>query len=374
MAADLTGIVNEGEFFSQHYLDEILERDLKDALGSLDSGEGGGGKSTADALKALSRDYFRVAGEAGQHSQAAKLFALSREFQVKVAEALGYGYQSGAYFQLNPAAGKARAIPILSLVKRGGEPYVVVLEGRFREEKDPLLELEFQGELGQGLVDDGLSRAEGLTLSQVVSEVFAVDAPPRWVLLLSGGDVLLAERARWGKGRYLRFELTELLARRDNTALAIAAALLSKQSLAPEAGNPIHDTLDERSHKHAHGVSADLKYAAREAVELLGNEYVHYERTTGKKVLFTEQAARELTEECLIYLYRLLFLFYAEARASELKSLPMDSSEYYRGYSLEALRELEQVPLSTPESQNGFFFDQSLKQLFELVNQGYSPA
>lgn len=374
MAADLTGIVNEGEFFSQHYLDEILERDLKDALGSLDNAEGGGGKSTADALKALSRDYFRVAGEAGQHSQAAKLFALSREFQVKLAEALGYGYQSGAYFQLNSAAGKARAIPILRLVKRGGEPYVVVLEGRFREEKDPLLELEFQGELGQGLVDDGLSRVEGLTLSQVVSEVFAVDAPPRWVLLLSGGDVLLAERARWGKGRYLRFELTELLARRDNTALSIAAALLSKQSLAPEAGNPIHDTLDERSHKHAHGVSADLKYAAREAVELLGNEYVHYERTTGKKVLFTEQAARELTEECLIYLYRLLFLFYAEARASELKSLPMDSSEYYRGYSLEALRELEQVPLSTPESQNGFFFDQSLKQLFELVNQGYSPA
>ena len=32
MAADLTGIINEGEFFSQHYLDEILERDVKEAL------------------------------------------------------------------------------------------------------------------------------------------------------------------------------------------------------------------------------------------------------------------------------------------------------------------------------------------------------
>lgn len=392
MAADLTGIVNEGEFFSQHYLDEILERDLKETLAGLDadaagstdassgssSGNGSGSGSArpgVEALKALSRDYFRAAGEAGQHNQPSKLQALSRDFQVKLAEALGYSHQSGAYFQLNPSAQHAaRAIPISHLVKRGGEPYVVVIEGRFREEQEPLLELRFHGELPQALLKDGLAPVEQLTLSQVLSEIFALDAPPRWVLLVSGGDLLLAERARWGKGRYLRFELGELLARKDNTALSIAVALLSRPSLAPEAGNPIHDTLDERSHKHAHGVSADLKHAAREAVELLGNEYVHYERTTGKKVLFSEQAARELTEECLIYLYRLLFLFYAEARAGELKSLPMDSSEFYRGYSLEALRELEQVPLSTPESQGGFFFDHSLKQLFELVNQGYSPA
>lgn len=388
MAADLTGIVNEGEFFSQHYLDEILERDLKetlagldaDAAGSSDTSSGSGTSSGSarpgvEALKALSRDYFRAAGEAGQHNQPSKLQALSRDFQVKLAEALGYSHQSGAYFLLNPSAQHAaRAIPVSHVVKRGGEPYVVVIEGRFREEQEPLLEVGFHGELPQALLADGLAPVEQLTLSQVLSEIFALDAPPRWVLLVSGGDLLLAERARWGKGRYLRFELGELLARKDNTALSIAVALLSRPSLAPEAGNPIHDTLDERSHKHAHGVSADLKHAAREAVELLGNEYVHYERTTGKKVLFSEQAARELTEECLIYLYRLLFLFYAEARAGELKSLPMDSSEFYRGYSLEALRELEQVPLSTPESQGGFFFDHSLKQLFELVNQGYSPA
>jgi hypothetical protein len=164
-----------------------------------------------------------------------------------------------------------------------------------------------------------------------------------------------------------------LLARRDASALTICAALIGRSTLAPADGAPLHDSLDERSHKHAHGVSSDLKFAAREAVELLGNEYVYWERTQGKKTLFTEQAARELTDECLAYLYRLLFLLYAEARADELKSLPMNSPEYARGYSLEALRDLEQKPLTTPESQNGYFFDESLKKLFALVNEGHDP-
>src|SRR5690606_31331635 len=81
----------------------------------------------------------------------------------------------------------------------------------------------------------------------------------------------------------------------------------------------------------------------------------------------------ELTEECLIYLYRLLFLFYAEARAEEFRSLPMNSEEYALGYSLEMLREVEQVPLTTSDAQNGTFFDASLKKIFSLVNGGHAP-
>ncbi len=150
-------------------------------------------------------------------------------------------------------------------------------------------------------------------------------------------------------------------------------SLLGRELLAPTAGRPLHEELTERSHKHAVGVSSDLKYAAREAVELLGNEVVHYYRTTLKKALYGDRAARELTEECLVYLFRLLFLFYAEARAPELKGLPMGAEEYARGYSLEVLRELEQVPLATPEARDGFFFHESLQRLFEIVNDGFEP-
>ena len=53
--------------------------------------------------------------------------------------------------------------------------------------------------------------------------------------------------------------------------------------------------------------------------------------------------------------YRLLFLFYAESR-DELDILPTDDEIYQKGYSLEMLRDLEQVPLRNESSLNGFSF------------------
>ena len=37
------------------------------------------------------------------------------------------------------------------------------------------------------------------------------------------------------------------------------------------------------------------------------------------------------------------------------------------------LRELEQVPLTTPEARDGYFFHESLERLFSLVNEGWEP-
>lgn len=51
----------------------------------------------------------------------------------------------------------------------------------------------------------------------------------------------------------------------------------------------------------------------------------------------------------------------------------MKSDAYRLGYSIEALRDLEQVPLTTPQAQDGYFIHQSIKRLFELVNEGYQP-
>jgi hypothetical protein len=49
----------------------------------------------------------------------------------------------------------------------------------------------------------------------------------------------------------------------------------------------------------------------------------------------------------------------------------MKSEEYALGYSLEALRDLEQVNLG-PETRDGSFFDESLRTLFRIVNDGYA--
>ena len=73
------------------------------------------------------------------------------------------------------------------------------------------------------------------------------------------------------------------------------------------------------------------------------------------------------------YMYRLLFLFYIEARP-ELGYAPMSQEAYRTGYSLESLRELEMTPLTTEESQNGTYIHDSLNLLFNtLIYEGFVP-
>src|SRR5262249_27740326 len=154
----------------------------------------------------------------------------------------------------------------------------------------------------------------------------------------------------------LRFEWSEILDRKDTGTLQAAAALLHRESLAPNTGASLLDSLEENAHKHAFGVSEDLKYAIREAIELLGNEaaqQLRVQAAEAKKGFFSgkdELDPEQLGLECLRLVYRLLFMFYIEARP-ELGYVPIQKSEIYlKGYSLEALRDLEVTPLNTPQS------------------------
>jgi hypothetical protein len=68
--------------------------------------------------------------------------------------------------------------------------------------------------------------------------------------------------------------------------------------------------------------------------------------------------------------YRLLFMFYIEARP-ELGDVPIGKSEVcLKGYSLKSLREPEMQPLNTPHARDGSYFDATLRRLFGLVAQG----
>ena len=210
---------------------------------------------------------------------------------------------------------------------------------------------------------------------EVIGAIFRQDQPPRWVILLAGRFVYLLDRTKWGYGQFLLFDLDEIFGRREASTLRAAAALLARDALCPDDGPPLHDTLDENSHKHAYAVSSDLKYGVRLAVELLANEYVWYQRRVRKERLFgDDQLAAKLTREALTYLYRLLFLFYAEARGGELDLVPMKSEAFRTGYSLETLRDLELTPLTTPQAEEGYFFHESLQRLFQIVNNGFPPV
>jgi hypothetical protein len=340
MAMDLRGITNENEFYTHHYLAAIMEGDLKPVFEAWAQQE----QSPADRLRELAKPFQTMRKAVSVTLDNEERLGLQRTWFGEFFDALGY-----PLIPENIELEDGTVLSLAGAVRRAnGEPELWILEAPSGEDEDPLAAL-----------DDMLTK-----------QIFGAPEPPRWVLLYGGTQLSLLERTKWPAKRWLRFDLEEILGRRENSTLRATAALLHRESVCPSGQISLLDRLDENSHKHAFSVSEDLKYSAREAVELLGNEAVWYLREVLKEGIYGKDLAQQLTRECLRYLYRLLFLFYVEARP-ELGYAPMNSEEYLTGYSLESLRDAAELEISTEEDRNGFFLHNSLQALFKLVFDGW---
>ena len=386
MALNLTGISNENEFYTHHYLSAILENDLKELFAkwsaqeeqSATAGQPATWRPPYAKLGGLSKLYFVLRNHLEKTTQPAAIQQAQHEFFAALLDALGYHVRP----TLKPL--DEGAVPILGEIKKkSGAPDLWILEtiSPVEEASDPL-ELNFdacqyQGE-GFPLVEEKDRLLDTPVSELITTHIFAQAEPPRWLLVLNFHSLVLIDRSKWNEKRFLRFDFAEILSRKEASTLKAMAALLHRDSLSPDDGSPLLDTLDENSHKHAFEVSEDLKYSVREAIELLGNEAVWFLRTQRKKGVFGESEtaekldAAQLTRESLRYLYRLLFVLYIEARP-ELGYAPIRKSEQYaKGYSLESLRDLELVPLTTDESRNGYFIHESIRILFTLIFDGFN--
>ncbi|MDP2647594.1 MAG: hypothetical protein Q8P24_21905, partial [Desulfobacterales bacterium] len=373
MALDLTGVSNENEFYTHHYLTAILENDLKGFFGQWEGREEQSDvKSPYDRLSRLQRDYFALRNRMERLRNPEEILAAQREFLPELLSVFGYNIDPHLK-DLDSGA----VIPIIAEVnKNNGAPDLWIVEtiSPVTENTDPLESSFMPAQYGNVETEKMLL---DIALTEIITkQVFTLQEPPRWIILLSFSHVILLDRSKWNQRRFLRFDLAEILSRRVPATLRAMSALLHRESICPENGISLLDTLDESSHKHAFAVSEDLKYSAREAVEILGNEAVYYIRNKRKEGVFGERGgealdADQLTRECLRYLYRLLFLFYIEARP-ELGYAPMNSEEYRTGYSLEHLRDLELQPLTEEPAQNGYFIHDSLRTLFRLIFEGFN--
>ena len=373
-AAAFVGIHNENEFYSHHYLSEIFSGDIRTMVDRWrESAEAGGGRTPYAALRALAGDYVRFRRDFERERRAGQRLTLQRDWFRKLLPALGYEWNPA-----NHPLDDGDEVPVLCAVGgKAGAPALLTL-GAYDAEaegEDPLAlkphPLQFHGEAPP---QEALLRE---TWNDVITRrVFGQDHPPRWLLVLSFSRVLLIERGKWTHNRLLRFDLDEILGRREDATLKAAAALLHRDCLLPPDGQSLLDSLDENSHKHAFAVSEDLKYALRESIELIGNEAIHYLREVLKDKLYerTDDAlAGQLGLECLRYMYRLLFLFYIEARP-DLGYAPLDSETYRKGYSLEHLRDLELVRLTSEESLDGYYLHHAVRTLFRLIRDGFDGA
>ncbi|MYX07422.1 hypothetical protein GTW98_11475 [Streptomyces sp. SID8375] len=207
---------------------------------------------------------------------------------------------------------------------------------------------------------------------------------PRFVLLLCGGVLVLADRGTWAEGRYLAASLDAALTRNDTAKageLALLSALFSHDMLAPRPdgkGRRIDDLL-KASRDNAVGVNSELRKGIQHSVEIIANEVLARLRKAEVEPREIEDLkkgpfAKQLTRESLRYLYRILFLLYAEARP-ELGILPANDETYEAGYSIARLRELvaRERKLVDEESRGGFHLYASLDVLFNKVNYGHRP-
>lgn len=254
---------------------------------------------------------------------------------------------------------------------------LVVIEARPVAELDALIERGTKsGEpvrtlLHEVVGDDG----EPITaVSRLLTTLMVGEDAPAFALVLAGRWVLLAEKERWPEGRYLAVNL-QLVAERNHVTrggeIDRALTILDAASLVPalDSGDVWWSGVLEESVKHTVGVSQDLRDGVRSSIEIIANEVVARRRAQGLPTLPKEQA-QPLAVQSLRFLYRILFLLYAEA-SPELGALPVGEASYDEGYSLDRLRDLALVEITGP-SREGTHLYESLGALFRLVDQGHT--
>jgi hypothetical protein len=386
------GIANENEFYSHHYLAEVFKGDIKAKLEAWEAVEAEhpgdeAYRSPHKRLQGWAQKWFALRGQISRAKDDAEKLALFTQLQAGLLEALGYAIKKdAAEHPVELVAGQA--IPLWSLLAKDASSHTSAAQLALQPPQLAIVPAYRPGAEDEDLLDHTLTSLHyagadvpaqlvGEGWDSMVSEaIFGADQSPRYVLLVGLNEWLLLDRYKWPQNRALRFDWSEILDRKDSATLQAAAALLHKTSLAPGEGNSLLESLDENAHKHAFGVSEDLKHALREAIELLGNEAANQLRqqaADASKGFFSGKNQLEpadLSLECLRMVYRLLFMFYIEARP-ELGYVPISKSEVYlKGYSLESLRELEEKKLLTPAARDGLYFDTTLRRLFKLVAQG----
>lgn len=258
------------------------------------------------------------------------------------------------------------------------EPWVAVIDAvaadtaeELTSKTTGLLTKPYQPEDADGQPEGDPVASVPELLSALVSE----PVPPRLMLVLAGRLALLTSEEGWPQGRYLAIDLQTVTERNDTKVggeLRRAVVALAADSVAPDAqGGLWWEQRQAESVRNAAGVSQDLRDGVRESIEILANEVVHRRKDQGLEPLPDDQA-QVLAVQSLRYLYRILFLLYAEA-SPRLGILPAGDPDYTAGYSVDRLRELTLKPLTTRSERGTHFYD-SLQVLFRLAQSGHRPA
>lgn len=382
MSMDLTGIRNQNEYYTNHYFLSVFEENAADTIKRWqDEAANQGGKTPWAKLNAAASKYFSLRERASRLRSDVLLEPIISELASEVLTALDYPMhaRSAKPIEVEPGV----TIPVaLEMTRPNGAPWMWVILCRNASDDDDIMQSVRFHTRWHGFADEetgyspenAAAELTHMSNEELLSKVlFGMDEPPRWVMFIGLQQIALIDRNKWNEKRFLVFQLDEIFGRKETTTLQAMSVLLHRESICPSEGTSLLDMLDENSHKHASGVSKDLKYALRECIEKLGNEVVRDMKERQHVGVFGKDLADTLTIQCLRYMYRILFMLFIEAKP-ELGYAPMKAETYALGYSFESLREIaENARADSDIERDGYYLKESMDLLFRLVYEGY-PA
>lgn len=405
-------IQNVGDYFPSGYFSEDFIDKVQKASGL-----------SSDQMTELCKPYVKLRGEyekyknyiLNTHPRVKDAIKHTHDFHTLLLNILGYDTTCAYQQFITINEDDHSVVPVRHILTRNGKTTMLVMEMQHlikTDEQEPAGLFEQQ----YNVVEDGQTSSVIIRHQQYYagqwSELFtlpkdeeahispavinkAIDAifllpeehRPHFILMMAGNTMFLLDSDKWNRGSYLEFSMDELFSQASISAFrkyyALFHLLICKDTLAADSESVLMDKLVEESYKSAYEVTKDLKEGVILSVETLANEALWYWKkeltnpdTTLKSnplssIDYTDDTFEaEVKDDCLNIIYRLLFIFYAESR-DELDILPTKDEVYKDGYSLEMLRDLEKAPMRTEESRNGYFFNDSLNDLFWLLANGY---
>lgn len=392
-------IDNVGDYFPAGYFSEDFDAKVQRASGL-----------SKDDMKALCPPFVALRAEyekyknyiVNQNPRVKDAILHTHDFNTRLLRILGYETK-GAYQFVSVNEELQQVVPVRQILTHGSNNAVRMLVMEMQhliktgeEEPSGLFEQHYETDeqdspttvrhqqFYAGQWSEVFTVPEGCHISPAVINK-AIDAlfllpeerRPHFILMLAGNVIFLFDVDRWSHGSYLRFSLDELFSQASISTFrhyyALFHLLVCKETLAADSETVLMDTLIEESYKSAYEVTKDLKEGVIHAVETLANEALYWWKQTGTLPVddYTDDLFEShVKDDCLTIVYRLLFVFYAESR-DELEILPTRDPIYQHGYSLEMLRDLEQVRLIGADTRNGYFFHESLTHVFSMLSTGY---
>lgn len=370
---ELFGIENEAEFFPSGTLSDVLKDELADITARWSELEKN--KHPVDRLQRVSNATLDAYRQIRASSEASRRFSLTQDARFKVLEALGYEWKREA---MPTGLDGHPLIPLLGRVSSAdGKDALWIIEAPVPSNEDEASDpLDAKFAKDQFAEEDRDAALLDQTIGECLAKgVFELPDAPRNVLIVGLSQLVLVDSRKWPARSVLRFNLQEVFARSERETLVLMACLIAREARVPEQGVPISDRLEEEAQRNANAVTSSLKKTVRDAIELLGQEVLTVTEgkfpsnypIKSKRGVWIE--GPDLSRECLRYMYRLLFMFYAEANP-RLSLLDLKNPIYSSGYSLEGLRDLESVPLRTIADKTGTFLWESLQTTLDLLYTG----